>query len=217
MEQKAKPQLDPNHLSGWSISEFLKRLASEEPVPGGGSVAAVAGALGAALIVMYSKIGTLRKGVSGDDQEVLRKIGLEATAYQQKLTRLITEDSLAYGEVMDAYKLPKTTEEEIKQRQQAIQKAFQRAVEAPMQTLAACVECLYLTVEIALSGNPSAFSDLKVAEYLCLAGAKGALENIDINLTSLKDPQYIKEAESKVKKLRDSLDQVSKQKISKPV
>jgi formiminotetrahydrofolate cyclodeaminase len=216
VEQKQKPQLDPNQLANWSVSDFLKKLASEEPVPGGGSVAALSGALGAALIVMYSKLGSMRKGVSSDDQDVLQKICIEAGSYQQKLTRLITDDSLAYGEVMQAYKLPKTTEEETKARQEAIQKAFRNAVEIPMQTMSACIECLYLVAEVSIFGNPSAFSDLKVAEYLCHAGAKGALENIEINLPSIKSPEYLQQATSKLDKLRQSLDEVSKQKTTRP-
>ena len=216
MEQKHKPQLDPNQLTGWSISDFLKKLSSEEPVPGGGSVAALAGALGAALIVMYSKLGIMRKGVSSDDQEVLQKICIEAGSYQQKLTRLITDDSLAYGEVMQAYKLPKTTEEETKTRQEAIQKSFRNAVEVPMQTLSDCIECLYLIAEVAMFGNPSAFSDLKVAEYLCYSGAKGALENIEINLPSIKSLDYLQQATAKLEKLKNSLQEVGKQKITKP-
>lgn len=213
MEQKTKSQLDLNQLSNWSISDFLKKLSSEDPVPGGGSVAALAGSLGAALIVMYSKIGMHRKGVSSDDQEVLQKISIEAASYQQKLIRLITEDSVAFAEVMNAFKLPKTTEEEIKARQEAIQKAFQKAAETPMQTLSACVECLQLISEVALFGNPSAFSDLKVAEYLCLAGANGAVENIEINLPSIKDAQFLKQTETKITKLKKSLEEATKQKI----
>jgi len=215
VEQKAKFPLDPNQLSSWTISDFLKKLASEEPIPGGGSVSAMAGALGAALIVMYGKIGGLRKGVSGDDQEVLQKISIEASSYQQKLTRLITEDSLAYGEVMQAFKLSRTTEEEIRVRQQAIQQAFQKAVETPIQILIACTECLHLVAEVAILGNPSVFSDLKVAEYLCQAGARGALENIDINLPSIKDPQYLKETRARLSKLKDSFEEISKRTIIK--
>ncbi len=213
MEQKPKAPLDPNQLSNWTISDFLRKLASEEPIPGGGSVSAMAGALGAALIVMFSKLGVVRKGVSSDDQDVLQKTAIEASSYQQKLTRLITEDSLAYGEVMQAFKLPKTTEEEIRGRQQAIQHAFQKAVETPLQILKACTECLYLVAEVAILGNPSAFSDLKVAEYLCQAGARGAIENIDINLPSIKDPQYLKDTQTRFSKLKDSLEEVSKRKI----
>ena len=214
MEQK--PKLDPNQLAGWTISDFLKRLASEAPVPGGGSVSALAGALGAALIAMYCKLGMQKKGVSSDDQEILQKTSIEAASYQNKLTRLITEDSLAYTEVMEAFKLPKTTDEETKARQQAIQRAFHLAVEIPLETMNACVECLQLIREIALIGNPSAFSDLKVAEEMCLAGAQGAWENIVINLPSIKDPEFVRMVDAKVAKLQHSFEESSKKKIEKP-
>ena len=215
MEQK--PKLDPSQLSSWTIADFLRKLASEEPIPGGGSVSALAGALGAALIAMYGKLGRLRKGISGDDQEVLQKISIEAASYQNKLTRLITEDSLAYTEVMQAYKLPKTTEEETKVRQQSIQRAFHVAVEIPLETMNACIECLHLIAEVALVGNPSAFSDLKVAQFLCHAGAKGAMENILINLPSIKDQEFVQMVDAKLTKFKQSLEDFSKQKIEKPV
>jgi len=211
-----KPKLDPNQLAGWTISDFLKRLASEAPVPGGGSVSALAGSLGAALIAMYGKLGMQRKGVSSDDQEILQKTSIEAASYQNKLTRLITEDSLAYTEVMEAFKLPKTTEEETKVRQQSIQRAFHVAVEIPLETMNACVECLQLIREVALVGNPSAFSDLKVAEFMCSSGAQGALENILINLPSIKDQEFVRMVEAKVGKLKHFLEEFSKQKIEKP-
>ena len=214
MEQK--PKLDPNQHSNWTISEFLKKLSSEAPVPGGGSVAALSGALGAALVAMFSKLGISRKGISSDDQEVLQKISTEAAAYQSKLTRLITEDSLAYTQVMEAYKLPKTTEEESRARQQAIQRGLHIAVEIPLETMNACVECLHLVAEVALIGNPSAFSDLKVAEYMCQAGAKGALENIIINLSSIKDQEFVRKVEAKVSKLNQAMADFSKRTVEKP-
>lgn len=214
MEQK--PKLDPGQLASWTIADFLRKLASEDPVPGGGSVSALAGALGAALIAMYGKLGRLRKGISGDDQEVLQKISIEAASYQNKLMRLITEDSLAYTEVMQAYKLPKTTEEETKVRQQSIQRAFHLAVEIPLETMNACIECLHLIAEVALIGNPSAFSDLKVAQFLCHAGAKGAMENILINLPSIKDQEFVHMVDTKLTKFKQSLEDFSKQRIEKP-
>lgn len=215
MEQKINSN-NSNDLTTWTLAEFLKKLSSDEPVPGGGSVSALAGALGASLIVMYCRIGMHNKGVSSDDQDVLRKIITEATSYEQKLNRLITEDSLAFGEVTDAYKLPKTTEEESKIRQQAIQKGFKKAVDAPFQTLSACVECLYLVREASVLGNPSAFSDLKVAQYLCHAGGRGAIENIEINLPYIKDAEFVKLMEARVARLKESLEQTAAEKISRP-
>jgi methenyltetrahydrofolate cyclohydrolase len=216
VEQRNKAHLELGQLSNWTIADFLKKLASDEPVPGGGSVAAFAGALGAALIVMYCKIGMHRKGVSGDDQEVLQKISIESASYELKLTRLITEDSQVYSSVMEAFKLPKTTEDEAKARQQTIQRTLKNAAETPLHTVRACLECLYLIGEVSLLGNPSAFSDLKVAQYLCYAGGKGALENIEINLISIKDPEFVKEMEAKVNKIRESFEQANRQKILPP-
>jgi methenyltetrahydrofolate cyclohydrolase len=129
---------------------------------------------------------------------------------------LITEDSLAFAEVTAAYKLPKGTEEESRIRQQAIQKGFKKAVDAPFQTLNACLECLYLVREASVLGNPSAFSDLKVAQYLCYAGGRGAIENIEINIPYIKDAEFVKQMEARVAKLKDSLEQSATEKISKP-
>jgi glutamate formiminotransferase/formiminotetrahydrofolate cyclodeaminase len=217
LEQKVKTNNEANNqISNWTIGEFLKKLSSDEPVPGGGSVSALSGALGAALIVMYCRIGVHRKGVSSDDQDVLRKIITEATSYEQKLNKLITEDSLAFGEVTEAYKLPKTTDEETKVRQAAIQKAFKKAVDAPFQTLSACVECLYLVREASVLGNPSAFSDLKVAQYLCHAGGRGAIENIEINIPYIKDADFVKQIVTRVASLKEALEKTAAESIIKP-
>jgi methenyltetrahydrofolate cyclohydrolase len=214
LEQKQR--LDPNQMSAWSIADFAKKLASEDPVPGGGSVAALAGALGAALIAMYCRLGMLRKGVNGDDQEILQKTSIEAESCRSKLTRLVTEDSLAYTKVMEAFKLPKATEEETRTRQHAIQRSFHLAVEIPLETMNASIECLHLIAEVALIGNPSAFSDLKVAQYMCQAAAKGAMENVLINLPSIKDQEFVKAIHTKLAKLKQSLEDFSKQNIEQP-
>ena len=214
MEQKQR--LDPNQIASWTIADFAKKLSSEEPVPGGGSVSALAGTLGAALIAMYCRLGMLRKGVNSDDQEVLQKTSIEAESYRTKLTRLITEDSLAYTEVMQAFKLPKGTDEETRARQLAIQRAFHLAVEIPIETMNACIECLHLIAEVALIGNPSAFSDLKVAQYMCQAGAKGAMENVLINLPSIKDQEFVRAMNTKLAKLKNSLDDFSRHNIEQP-
>jgi methenyltetrahydrofolate cyclohydrolase len=216
VEQKSQPAQDLSQLSNWSLSEFLKKLSSEEPIPGGGSVAALAGALGAALIVMYCKIGASRKNATVNDQETLQKIRTLAESYQAQLTRLITDDSLAYGEVMQAFKLPKTSEEEIKARQSAIQKAFHQAAEVPLQTLHACLECLALIAEVSAHGSKSAFSDLKVAESMCQSGARGAIENVEINLPSIKDAETVRHLESRLGKYKETLETAIRREITKP-
>ena len=213
MEQKSQPA---QSLSQFSVSEFLQKLSSEEAIPGGGSVSALAGALGAALIVMYCKIGAARKNVTAENQAALQKVSTAAEALEAQLTRLITDDSVAYGEVMQAFKLPKTTEEETRARQSAIQKAFHRAAEVPLQTLHACLECLNLTAEVSVHGSKSAFSDLKVAESMCQAGAKGAIENVEINLPSIKDAETVRALQSKLSQYKDVLEKSLGREIARP-
>ncbi|HSE43546.1 MAG TPA: cyclodeaminase/cyclohydrolase family protein, partial [Acidobacteriota bacterium] len=97
-----------------------------------------------------------------------------------------------------------------------IQKAFKKAIDAPFQVLNDCVECLYLVREASVLGNPSAFSDLKVAQYLCHTGGKGAIENIEINIPYVKDPELQKQMEARLSKLREALEKAASEKISKP-
>ncbi|HET6268057.1 MAG TPA: cyclodeaminase/cyclohydrolase family protein, partial [Acidobacteriota bacterium] len=126
------------------------------------------------------------------------------------------DDSHAYGHVMHAFKLPKTTEEETKARQSAIQKAFHRATEVPLQTLHVCLECLALIAEVSTHGSKSAFSDLKVAESMCQAGAKGAIENVEINLSSIKDAEAVHHLQSKLAQYKEELEASLKREITKP-
>src|SRR5262249_6830382 len=114
------------------------------------------------------------------------------------------------------FKLPKTTDEEKKARQSAIQSAFQKAVDAPMETLRMCVEAMALIPRVGPHGNPSAFSDLKVAQYMCQAGAKAALENIDINLPSIKDAKFLQEVGVRVNELKQALEKAGNQEIKHP-
>jgi methenyltetrahydrofolate cyclohydrolase len=214
--KEKKSELEAGDMTSMTLSAFLEKLSSEEPVPGGGSVAALSGALGAALITMYCRIGMNQQMTSRNAQDVLQNIVVEASQLQAKLAKMITEDSCAYGEVMKAFKLPKSTSEEKNRRQAAIQNAFRHAIEAPLQTFQMCVECVSLIPQVGPCGNPSAFSDLKVAQYLCQAGAKGALENIEINLPYIKDSNFLSEVKANVSDLRRALEQAVKKKIEKP-
>jgi methenyltetrahydrofolate cyclohydrolase len=205
-----------DEMTSMTLSSFLEKLSSEEPVPGGGSVAALSGALGAALIAMYCRIGLHNKNLSDEAKAILQDATARASEFQAQLAVMITEDSRAFGQVMASFKLPKTTDEEKKARQSAIQSAFRKAVEAPMETLRMCVESMSLIPRVGPHGNASAFSDLKVAQYMCKAGAKGALENIMINLPSIKDGKFLSEVESKINELKRGLKMVEKQEIKEP-
>ncbi len=216
MEKEKESELKTTEMSDMTLSAFLEKLASEEPVPGGGSVAALSGALGAALIAMYCRIGVHQNNLAKDAEVILQNGITKAIQLQTELTRMITLDSLAYGEVMAAFKLPKSSDDEKKLRQAAIQDAFKKAVEAPLQTLRMSIECVSLIPQMGPHGNSSAFSDLKVAQYLCQAGAKSALENIEVNLPYIKDGKFLTRIGEAVTALRGSLEQAISQKIEKP-
>jgi methenyltetrahydrofolate cyclohydrolase len=208
--------LKSDELTSMTVEAFLEKLSSDDPVPGGGSVAALSGSLGAALIAMYCRIGLHNKNLAEEARTILQDAVSRASQFQTQLAATVTEDSRAFGQVMASFKLPKSTDEEKQLRQSAIQSAFRKAVEAPLDTLRMCVEATALIPRVGPHGNPSAFSDLKVAQYMCLAGAKAALENIDINLPSIKDAKFLSEVESKVNELKRELEKAESLEIKKP-
>jgi formiminotetrahydrofolate cyclodeaminase len=207
---------ESGEMTSWTLDYFLEKLASDEAVPGGGSVAALSGSLGAALLTMYCRIGLQQKQLDDSSREILQNTVSRASILQSELSKVITEDSIAFGEVMSAFQLPKSTDEEKKQRQESIQSAFKKAVQAPLSTLEKCVDCAALIPRVAVCGNPSAFSDLKVAQYLCQAGAKGAMENIEINLPYIKDSAFLSDVRTVVEKLSAGLEEALSKQVVKP-
>lgn len=165
--------------------EFLQELASDSPAPGGGSVSALAGALSAALVSMVAQL-------TSDKQQAQKDILERAADLMAVLEKDVDADTEAFNKVMDAYRLPKQTEEDKKERSQAIQEALQGAALHPMKVARQCLDVLQLCSWAAAEGNPNALSDAGVAALLAQSGIKGALYNVEINLTSIKD-QHFKE------------------------
>lgn len=163
--------------------EFLQELASDSPAPGGGSVSALAGALSAALVSMVAQL-------TSDKQQAQKDILERAADLMAVLEKDVDADTEAFNKVMDAYRLPKQTEEDKKERSQAIQEALQGAALHPMKVARQCLDVLQLCSWAAAEGNPNALSDAGVAALLAQSGIKGALYNVEINLTSIKDQQF---------------------------
>jgi formiminotetrahydrofolate cyclodeaminase len=160
--------------------ELLDRFASSQPTPGGGSAAALAGALGAALAAM---VGAMPKTRTGAAEERGR---LDAALRQSReagarLCRLVDEDTAAYDAVLAAYRLPKRTDEEKAARKAAIDRAMEGATSVPLETAKACVTVLDAAAVAAAHGNPNALSDARTAGALAMAGLLGAVENVRIN------------------------------------
>ena len=171
---------------GESLSGFIASVASATPAPGGGSVAALAGALGAALAQMVAGLTVGRKKYAAVETE-MRELGLRAAALGNELTSLMARDAAAYGVVMDAYKLPKETDEQSAARARAIDEALVGAAEVPLETARASADVAELAEQAAASGNPNAVSDAGVAALLAQAACQGAVYNVRINVTALSD------------------------------
>ena len=169
-----------------SLSGFVASVASGDPVPGGGSVCALAGQLGAALAQMVAGLTIGRKKYAAVDGE-MKEIAAEAAALAHELSALVTRDSAAYTLVSNAYKMPKDSPENIATRDAAIQRALMTATEVPLETVRAAAGVAALAARCAAKGNTNAVSDAGVAALLSEAACKGAAYNVRINIASMND------------------------------
>lgn len=172
-----------------SIESYLDRLASFEPEPGGGSVAALVGALGAALVTMVTNL-TLGKDKFAPVQEDMASIQAESERLRRELETLVTLDAHAYGAVAAAMKLPRDDEAQKAERARALQAALKGAAEVPLKVAQAAVEVAHLTLPAAEKGNPNGVSDAGVAVLLADAAAQSAALNVKINLSWIDDQEF---------------------------
>jgi glutamate formiminotransferase/formiminotetrahydrofolate cyclodeaminase len=182
-------ETESERLVDSSLASFADAVASDKPVPGGGSVSAYAGCLASCLISMVSRL-TLTKTEFEDVWPDLRDILTRSETLRSRLLTLVDEDSRSYTRLMEAYRLPKTSEEERQSRSAEIQIRLKNAAEVPMTTAAAATEVLGLAVRLAGSSNINAVSDLETAISLGHSAALGALSNVSINLSGIKDEKY---------------------------
>jgi glutamate formiminotransferase/formiminotetrahydrofolate cyclodeaminase len=180
---------------------FYDQVASSAPAPGGGSVSASAGALAAALTAMVCRL-TVSKKQYVEVREELSDIRDRADGFRKELERLIDDDKRAFGAVMDAFKLPKGTPEEVAHRDSAIEKTTKRAAEVPLTVMQNAVDVLKLAAIVAVKGNQNSVSDAGVAGLMGLTAVEGAGYNVRINLTSLKDQDFVAGMRREVQSLR---------------
>lgn len=178
-------------LSEFALVDLLDAFASNDPVPGGGSASALAGAIGVSLLIMVADMTRTRTGAPEETAD-LADAASRLRPRREELEELIDRDSEAYGAVVAAYKMAKTTEPEKEARRQAIQAAMTEATEVPLETMRVCQQALRGAVIVAKAGNPNAKSDVGVAIELLLTGLRGGRMNVDINLESLSDGAYVK-------------------------
>ena len=169
---------------GESLGGFVADVASSAPVPGGGSVVAHVGSLGAALAQMVAGLTIGRKKYAAVESE-MKEMALRAAHLVRRLAELKNEDAAAYALVSEAYKLPKDSSEQLTARDAAIQAALIRAAEVPLETARWCAEVAMLAATCAEKGNTNAASDAGVAALLAEAACRGAAFNVRINVSAM--------------------------------
>lgn len=195
------------------VTQFLDELASSAATPGGGSGAAIMGALGAALVSMVCNLTIGKKNyaeVEGEMREVLH----DAEALRQRLADMVAEDIAAFNGLMAAYGLPKLTDEDKAARGAAIQHALRAATEAPLACARACADVIKLSMRAAEVGNRNVISDAGVGALAAQAALRSAALNVDINVPSLQDQAFAKACRDEMDALLASAVPLSEQAIA---
>lgn len=179
-------------LTTLTCQEFLSKLASNAPTPGGGGGAAMAGALAVALTSMVGNL-TVGKEKFAEHEAEAQEILLQAEALRTQFLQLVNADAEVFNAFMICYRLPKVTDEEKRQRNQAIQNAAKQAAEVPLQIAEASLKVMYLAKRIAAIGNPTAITDAAVSSIMGRAALRSAVYNVVVNLKLIKDEAYNQE------------------------
>jgi len=200
---------DQRPLMALTGTGFVEELSANSPAPGGGSVSALAGALGAALSSMVAAL-THEKKEMLDSKPEMDKIGVEAQALKDRLTFLVDEDTAAFNKVMEANRLSATTDDEKSIKDLAVDVANKYAIEIPMETAEKCFRVIELSNILVEKGNPNSVSDAGVAAEVALAGVSGACMNVLINLPGVEDDDYCVDMRNRVEKIMEKAESLQK-------
>ncbi|MBT8052307.1 MAG: glutamate formimidoyltransferase [Xanthomonadales bacterium] len=182
-------------LASLDVAGFVDEVSRDTPAPGGGSIAALAGALGSALASMVVNL-SIGKGEYDANYRELCQLAEKAQSIKDELVRAIDADTAAFNEVLDAIRMAKDTADQIAQRSKAIQAGYKSAARVPLKTAELCREVLDLCQAAADIGNRAVMSDAGVGALMAYAGVQGAIHNVRINLPQTKDEAFIKEMNS---------------------
>ena len=184
------PVIAPGALVRRTVVDFTDEVSRDSPAPGGGSIAALAGALGAALASMVANLTYGKEGTEARDPE-LGRVAEEAQRIKDELVAAVDADSAAFSGFMDAMRLPQGTPEEKTTRARKMQEGLKQAVQVPWRTAEASVAAMRLARTVVTLGNPASLSDGAVGVQIAYAGVRGGLWNVLINLKDVTDATYV--------------------------
>ena len=197
-------------LIDMTVSGFAEETISESPAPGGGSISAYMGALGAALSGMVANLSSHKPGWDERWRE-FSDYAVAAKDYMKQLLFLVDEDTRAFNKIMDAFGLPKGNDVEKAARKQAIQDATKYAIEIPFKVMNVCFDCMQIAKAMAEIGNPNSVSDAGVGALAARAGVRGAYLNVKINATSLDDKTFVEKMLSEGAAIEAKAEQLEKE------
>mgnify|MGYP000222575229 CR=1 FL=1 len=190
----------PRALAQLQVDEFLRKLAGSDPTPGGGSAAALGGAIAASLVTMVAGLTVGKPGFE-EVSESLELLAEQGHQIAETLVGAIDRDAAAYDGVTAAFKLPKGTDEEKSERSAAIQHAMKAAAEVPLEVATECLAAAELALVALEKGNPNACTDAGSGLLFALAGLESAVLNVAVNLDSIKDAGYVAEQKAEIAEL----------------
>jgi len=185
-----------------SLNQFIQKLGSGSPTPGGGSAAALGGAMAAALAEMVCNL-TIGKEKYASVQEEIKEEKEKLASCRKRLMDIIDEDSKAFDEVMKAFRMPKDSEA----RKKAIQSAYKLAASVPMETAEKCMEVLEHSAVVAKIGNRNSITDAGSSALLAHASLNAALLNVRINLSGIKDREFAEKMERQIGEIQKQADE----------
>lgn len=196
----------PTPLADSSVTQFIDLTSTDEPVPGGGSVAALMGSLAGALASMVANLTVGKKGYEDVDAD-MKEAAVNAQEVKDQLRNAVDDDSKAFDDVMTAMRLPKKTDEEKQHREKMIETATRQAIAVPLSVLTSCEELLDPVDIVTKKGNENSLSDAGVAAKALQAAAAGALLNVLINLAGVSDAAYVEDTRSKAEQIYETVNE----------
>ena len=191
---------DNQKLIDMNLEKFAFETASESPAPGGGSISAYSGAMGAALATMVANLSANKRGWD-DRWEEFSSWAEKGISYQKELLELVDEDTKAFNQIIDAFKLPKENEFDIKKRNDAIQNATKNAILTPYRVMQVALDSMSVIKKMAEIGNPNSITDACVAALCARTAVRGAFLNVQINCLDYNDKSFVDEINKKGKNI----------------
>ncbi len=196
------PKKMENAMVELKVTEFIDEVSRESPAPGGGSIAALSGALGASLASMVSNLTANKRGSETADK-ILNDAAVECQQIKDELVNAIDEDTNAFNSYMDARRLPNKTAEEKKVREEAIQSGLMNAIMIPLNTAKLSLRAIEIAEVVAKNGNLNSISDVGVGAQSAYTGVLGGIYNVLINLKDIKDQKFADEMKTTCGELKD--------------